>query len=145
MGFFDTMYATFFCDGFLGSSVQYDARPPWNESFLFAGPLLALFPAALMFVGAVRSALPGAWPLRAGIVWCAALVAVYFAAILDLYLRVPIYSTAKATYTLGLAPAYALLFAAGADRLAASKLGRTSTWVLLTCWMVAAYAAYFVR
>ena len=36
-------------------------------------------------------------------------IALYFAAFAYLYLTLPVYSTGKATYTLGLAPAYALL------------------------------------
>lgn len=141
MGYWDAMYATFWCDAFLGSAVQYDARPPWNESFLFSLPLLALFPTALMFVGMLRAAVAA----RAAFVLSAVLVAVYFAAVLDLYLRVPIYSTAKATYTLGLAPAYAVLFTAGADVLVRSAIGRTATFAWLAVCVVAAYAAFFVR
>jgi hypothetical protein len=74
----------------------------------------------------------------------AAALAVYLAAMIDVYLRLPIYSTAKATYTLGLLPCYGVLVAAGAAPFMRFRLPRALIFAALTCWAVAAYAAYFV-
>lgn len=145
LGFFDSMYATFWCDAFSGSAVSFDHRPPWNESFMISGPLLALVPATLMVAGAIRAAVNRQLPGRAAILWSVALVGTYFAAVLDLYLRIPIYCMAKATYTLGLTPAYALLFTSGADAVMKNTVGRSITCALLVCWAVASFLAFFVR
>ena len=71
-------------------------------------------------------------------------IALYFAAFAYLYLTLPVYSTGKATYTLGLAPAYALLGRCGMDFFGKRRLGRAISRAWFICWAVSAYAAYFV-
>ena len=73
-----------------------------------------------------------------------AAVLIYLAAIIDLYVRLPIYSTAKATYAVGLLPCYAVLIAAGTASFLRFRLPRALLFSGLTCWAVAAYATYFV-
>jgi hypothetical protein len=73
-----------------------------------------------------------------------AAIAIYLAAMVDLYLRMPIYSTAKATYTLGLVPCYGVVAAAGAAPIMRVRCLRSLVFAALACWAVAAYAAYFV-
>jgi hypothetical protein len=108
-----------------------------------AGALLAFVPMGLLLAGIFS---PWQKELRASryaLFFAVAAIALYLAAIVDLYVRLPIYSTAKATYTLGLVPCYAVLAAAGAAPLMRYRLLRTLTFSALTCWAVAAYAAYF--
>ena len=71
-------------------------------------------------------------------------VNVYISAILYLFLIIPIYSTAKATYTLGVIPCYAVLSAAGFDVLIRGPLRRAIVFGVIACWAVGAYLAYFV-
>jgi hypothetical protein len=59
-------------------------------------------------------------------------------------LHVPIYSTVKATYTLGLLPAYAVLGTAGLEVMMRGPISRALVGAGIACWAVAAYAAYFV-
>jgi Dolichyl-phosphate-mannose-protein mannosyltransferase len=143
MGFWDALYASFWCDGFLSSTVIFDAPPPWRMSFLIGGALLGLVPTGLMIAGAARALLDRRLAWRAAGLLALALVATYLAAMLDLYLRLPIYSTVKATYTLGLVPAYALLFVTGADLSIRSPLARGIVYALVACWALAAYLAYY--
>jgi len=143
MGFWDALYATFWCDGFLSSTVIFEAPPPWRMSFLIAGALLGLVPTALMLAGGARALLDRSLAWRAAGLLALALVGIYLAALLELYLRLPIYSTVKATYTLGLVPAYALLFATGADGSMRSRPARALVYALVTGWALAAYLAHF--
>jgi hypothetical protein len=59
-----------------------------------------------------------------------------------LYSVVPIYSTAKATYTLGLVPAYGLLGAEGLGLLRGRP--RAAMWGLAACWAAASLRTYLV-
>jgi hypothetical protein len=83
-------------------------------------------------------------PARSAQRLAAVAVLAYIAAALSLYLRLPIYSCAKATYTLGLLPCFAILAAAGFG----SVLKWTWSRALVNGWLVCAgaafYAAYFV-
>lgn len=139
-GFWDALYSSFWLDGTLSSMITYQGRPPWEYGCLAAGALLALPVMALLLVGAARAVLAPA--KRPEVALAAASVGVYLAALLALYAMVPIYSTVKATYTLGLVPAYALL---GAEGLSLLK-GRTraAVWGLLACWAAASLRAYLI-
>lgn len=145
MGLWDTLYATFWCDGFSSSVVAYDLRPPWADTYLIVGPLLGLFPMAMMLIGAAQTLIDRRAPARAASALSIGLVAVYLAAILDLYMRLPIYSTAKATYMLGLTPAFALLFAMGTDWIGRNAWTRRAIIGLFAAWLVAAYLAFFAK
>ena len=70
-------------------------------------------------------------------------LAIYYAAILDLNLRIPVYCMTKAHYTLGLLPCYGLLIAAGAEPFLRSRFIRALVNSAIACWAVAAYLAYF--
>ena len=80
---------------------------------------------------------------RPALVFAVAAIALYLAALVDLYVRLPIYSTAKSTYTLGLLPCYAILIAAGAAPLLRTRIGHGLAMSALACWATAAYVAYF--
>ena len=82
--------------------------------------------------------------LRPPLLFAVLAVATYFAAFAALYLTLPVYGTGKATYTLGLLPAYALLITAGAAPLTRRRIPRALLYGAMAAWAVAAYAAYFV-
>jgi hypothetical protein len=71
-------------------------------------------------------------------------VAIYLTAIFYIFLTVPILSSAKATYALGLIPCFALMGSAGFEALTKWRLLRAFVYGLFACWVVGAYAAYFV-
>jgi 4-amino-4-deoxy-L-arabinose transferase-like glycosyltransferase len=143
-GFWDSLYSTLWLDGGLSGIREYQYRPPWNYQFMLSGALLALVPTTGLLVGALttirRSSDQGLRPQFFSVL-C---MAVYGAALLYLYLTVPIWSTAKATYTLGLAPCYAVVCVMGLDVLSKNDLLRSMTNACLACWAVAAYCSYFV-
>ncbi|HEX9136429.1 MAG TPA: DUF2142 domain-containing protein, partial [Nitrospirota bacterium] len=142
-GFWDSIYSTFWLDGLNSSIVTYESGSPWNYNFMVSGALLSLLPAAgivlgfIMTLGRPRSTHPGQ-------VFSSYCIALYFAALLYLYIAVPIYSTAKATYTVGLLPCYVIMCVSGIDVLTGNKYARAAVYALLCCWSVSVYSSYFV-
>ena len=115
--FADAVYSTLWLDGQLSSAVVYTARPPWNYDFLLACAPLAIVPSALLVAGFIV-----AWRRHdARLVLLAATLGIYVLALLQQYVALPIFSTGKASYTLALLPAYAILTLSGLDALAGRR------------------------
>jgi len=142
-GFWDAVYSTFWLDGFLSSIISYKHRPPWNYRFMLSGALLSLLPAMGILFGFVR-AVAMRKGTRPGQLMSAYCIALFYSVLLSLYLAVPIYSTAKATYTVGLIPCYAILSVTGLDILAKNRYLGAALKALLICWAVTVYFSYFV-
>jgi hypothetical protein len=68
----------------------------------------------------------------------------YLAAIFYMFLTVPILSSAKATYALGLISCFALIGTAGFEVLTRLRFLRAAVYGLFACWAVFAYASYLV-
>jgi len=142
-GFWDSIYSTFWLDGLNSSIIAYEFRPPWNYNFMLSGALLSLLPAMGIILGFIISIRkPGL--AQPGQIFSAYCIAVYLVALLYLYVTVPIYSTAKATYTVGLIPCYAVMCATGFDFLTRNRYMRAAVYAILFCWAVSAYSSYFV-
>jgi len=142
-GFWDALYSSFWLDGTIGSTISYKFRPPWNYNFMISGAFLSVLPTAgillglIMAVGRPKTAKPGQ-------IFSTYSVALYFSALLYLYTTLPIYSTAKATYTIGLVPCYAILCMTGLDVITRNRYIAAAVSSLLICWAVASYCSYFV-
>ena len=143
-GFWDSLYSTLWLDGGLSGIGVYKYRPPWNYDLMISGSLLSLIPTAGILVGtAATLARPAdkAYRVQLFSVLC---VGIYVAALLYLYVTVPIWSTAKATYTLGLIPCYTVVCVTGLNYLSRNDLLRAAINGCLACWAVSVYCAYFV-
>jgi hypothetical protein len=146
-GFFsiwDGLFSTLWLDGNLSSMGTWETRPPWNETLLLSAP----WPGLLLTLAIGAGVLRGLWSrdasLRHGLQIAGVTLVLYLAATLVLFLEMPAYSQAKASYTLGLIPAYAVLCVAGLDLLPQRRLLRSAlTAFIITCSM-AAFATYFV-
>jgi len=143
-GFWDAIFSTFWLDGFLSSRVRYDWRPPWNYDLMLSGAWLALLPSAGILLGVLMVLRRPGRAMAHGQLFAVCCLGVYLAALLYLYLAVPIYTTAKATYTVGLTPCYAVLAATGLDILMRRPFLRALVYACVACWAVAAYLAYLV-
>jgi hypothetical protein len=142
-GLWDGLYSTFWLDGFLGSSIWEVAAPPWHFDAVVACALLALPLTLAGGVGALRSL---RIPRNAGqeiLLFASAAVALYLAAIFALFLSLPVFSTVKSTYTLGLAPCYGVLIAAGFERLPRHAAVRALVAGYLAAWLALVFRAYF--
>jgi hypothetical protein len=144
VSFWDAIYSTLWLDGFFSGMYTLNQRPPWNDNFMLAGAYLALVPTLFIFISVAALMRKSMRQSRKAILFAITCVAVYFAAIIDLYLRVPIYSAAKASYTLGLLPCYGILIAAGAEPFLRIRFFRALIMALIACWAIVAYLAYFV-
>lgn len=143
-GFWDGVYSTLWLDGFSSGLKTFKYRPPWNENFMVAGALLALLPSIFIITGATVVGLNKIAVYRNAAILSVGTIALFLVAMMDLFIRVPIYSTAKASYTLGLLPCYAVLAATGAEPFLRNRLVRSVSIAIFACWGFAAYAAYFV-
>jgi hypothetical protein len=74
----------------------------------------------------------------------AAGITLYLAAFFILCLEVPAFSQAKASYTLGLTPVYAVCCVAGLDLSPRNAIIRSAIAASVVCWSVLVYATYFV-
>lgn len=144
-GFWDSLYSTLWLDGNLSGLViknEVKLQPPWNYKFMLSCALLSIVPAVSMLIGIMKSiSKPSEHRAQFFAICC---IGVYYTALLYLYVIVPIWSTAKATYTLGLVPCYAILCVTGLDYLSKNYLLRAAINACLACWAVAAYCSYFV-
>ncbi len=143
-GVWDSLYSSLWLDSSVSGTVATPSSIPWNLSWMESGSWLALVPTGLMLAGLFSIWRKDMLRSRSAMLFAIAAILIYLAAILDLYVRLPIYSTAKATYMVGLVPCFAALAAAGASPFLRHRLLRALVLSSLTCWAVAAYVAYFV-
>jgi hypothetical protein len=143
-GLWDGIYSTLWLDGFLSSQFDVISFPPWNLDLMLSSVWLSLLPTAALLIGAVAIAIRPARAARSGELLALICLGTYFLATAYLMLRIPSFSTIKATYTMGVLPCYAIVAAAGFRPLVGRRPGRAIVNGGMTCWAVAAYAAYFV-
>ena len=142
-GFWDSLYSTFWVDGFLGGQVHNHANAPWNFSFMLSLPLLSLVPSLLITIGMVPITRNGRFSVSITGFLCTSCVIIYVAALLYFYIYVPTYVAAKSTYTLGLLPCYAILCAKGFDTLSRGKVTEAFLGCMIILWGVYSYISYF--
>ena len=145
-GFWDSLYSTFWLDGFWGGTLVEQFSPAWNLSFVAMGAWLALLPTAAIALGGVEAAKAPPGPRGRALRFSAACVLLYGAALLGVFLRHPYFSSAKASYALGIVPCFVALGCAGLERLhsaASSSRARAALLSAFACWAACSYAAYF--
>jgi hypothetical protein len=148
----DALYSTLWSDGFMNGYSEFKDRPPFHFRLMSCGLWLGAVPTALMLLAVarllvgrrrqtdqhVRSPVD---PTFVG--FAATTVTCFLVAILYVYLTLPTYSCAKASYILGATPCLALLVAAGFEELGRYRPLQIVTRGLLCCWAVIAYLTYF--
>jgi hypothetical protein len=142
-GFLDSIYSTFWLDGFLSSIITYEGHPPWNYGLMVSCAFLSVLPSVGIILGVLRALFIEKYASR-GTLFAVACIGIYLAAILFLYLKLPIYTTAKATYTLGILPCYAIVCASGMDLLMRNRVMTALVHAIIVCWGVVAYSSFFV-
>lgn len=142
----DGLYSTLWADGLCSGGTKLTFRPPWNYAPMIAGLWLALVPAGLATLGAIR--LVGRW-LRGAtfehLLW-PGLLGAYALAIAFMTLRVPSYAQAKAVYALGALLPLCVCLLAGLE-----GLQRLHRWLyrpgfaLLALWMLNVLASFWIH
>lgn len=143
-GIWDSLFSTFWADGGLSSVCAYKGRPPWNYDLMLSMLWFSLLPAAGIAIGIISGLTGTGEPMRSKLFFPAVCVVTYLLAVFYLFLVLPIYSTAKATYTMGLTPCYAVLGAAGLNVLMRGRISRGIVLGLFACWIICACGAFFV-
>ena len=144
VGIWDSLYSTMWVDAGLSGVASYDIRPPWNYPFLLSGAYLSLLPSAAIFLGALVSLRKTTWVNQQSLLFSISCIITYIFAILYMFLTLPIYSIAKATYMLGLTPCFAVLCAGGLDVLTRKPFLKATIYGIIACWAVGAFGSYFV-
>lgn len=146
MSFWDAIYSSLWADGFLSGSVIVPLDSiPWNMDWMEVGVWLAVLPSTCILTGVLRIGSQDTPAVRNVLLFATAAVGIYLAAVLDLYMHLPVYSTAKASYLLGMLPCFAILGGAGAGPWLRVRWMRVLFFSILTCWGVASYLAFYCR
>ena len=143
-GFADALYSTFWHDGYLSGKMLKATASPWNYDLLAAGTAFSLVPFSAMAMGALITFHKARDNRGQPLTFFLAAIIVYLAALLYLYATLPIYSTAKASYTMGLTPCYAAMAAVGAHYLLSRRYLGNLFMAMLTTWAVITYCGFFV-
>jgi hypothetical protein len=144
-GVWDSLYSTLWMDGLLSGISEFRFRPPWDYDLVLAGAWLSLVPSAALIAGVLLGARRESATVQRAILFARLGILLFLGAVLFLFVTVPIYSTAKASYALGLTPCLALLFVAGVRPLWRWRLLRAALSGWMVAWALASYLAYFAR
>jgi hypothetical protein len=142
--FADAVYSTFWHDGYLSGIIAKVQAPPWNYEFLATGIVLSLIPFMSMVFGCILTIRNSGKIEGLPLTFLMAAIFVYFSALLYLYAVLPIFSTAKASYTMGLTPCYAAMATVGSAFLLRFKVLKNIFVSLLITWAVITYCSFFV-
>jgi hypothetical protein len=137
------LYSTLWLDGFVSGTLAPPEAFPWNLRWVLAGAWLGLVPMGFLLASPATCWRSEFRPARWAMLFALSAIGIYLAAVVDLYIRLPVYSACKATYLLGLLPCIAVLAAAGAAPLLRYRLLRALAFAAVTCWGFASYVAYF--
>ncbi len=139
----DGLYSTFWLDG-LVSAVDESWRPLWNMPYMLSTAWFAIPMTIAILFGLLVTA-RRVWANVAPVeLFVLASIAVYMTAFVMLYLQLPIYTTVKASYLLGLIPCIAICFVNGVSILRNSRIGSRLIHGYLGAWCALTIAAYWI-
>lgn len=146
MGLWDGIYSSLWGDGYLSSAIVRSYAPNWNYDVMLGLYLLALPLTLAIVAGTVRALATTSLTLRGTLLRLAAvLLVLYLGAAFHIYASVPIYSAAKGSYLLVLAPCLAALAAWGVEPLLRHRAGQLSVAVVLGVWVSFAALAFVAQ
>ena len=139
-GFWDALYASFWLDGyFLSKAIP--PFPPWNYKWMLSCAWLAL-PATMALIFSFCKSFNNI--SRPVLILSRSAFLLYLSAMLYMYLTLPMYSIARATYTLGLLPIYGILITTGISPLTKHRLSESAVFGSLACLGTCVYFSYFI-
>ena len=141
-GFWDSFYSSLWLDGFVSGAAGLKSLPPWNYDIMLSSAWLSVLPTLAIIIASAAALLRPARSLEKGTLFSAIFLAVYIGALASLFMKLPIFSTTKASYTIGLTPAYAVLCASGLGILMRTAFLRAVAYGWIACWAAFAYMSY---
>ncbi len=139
----DALHSSLWTDGFLSDAIAPPQAVPWNVDWLVVIAPAGLVPAACVIAGLLRGPLQPAVPERPLLLFVSALLVAFMVAVVDLWIRLPIYSTVKGSYLLGLSPVFGVLAAEGCEPLLRGRWTRAGLLTILGSWAVAVHVAFW--
>ncbi|MDF1662356.1 MAG: hypothetical protein P1V97_11330, partial [Planctomycetota bacterium] len=144
-GLFDGLNATFWLDSHLSGSHPGKTIPGWNYEYLVTLTVLSIPMTLLMCAGFLKG-LQGCWKEELGPRHLIVLSVTVFLAVLVWHsLNHPFYCHRKATYALGVLPAFACLIGMGFELLPDRFAIRSITIGYMASWCIIVFIAFFVR
>lgn len=129
----DSLYGTLWGNGIVSG------QPDWNFGLMSCGLWLAIVPMLAIAIGVWQAISKR----NTCLIFAILSIGCFIPAILYVYLTLPIYSCAKASYMLGTTPCIGLLAAAGFNIVMKKKLPRAIAGGAIVCWAVVVYLTYF--
>lgn len=143
VGFWDSVYSNFWTDAGLGGFISKDGSSYWNLSFMLALPLLSLAPTIAILSGSLSIFKPRELKNNSILIFATACVTIYFAALMYMYILVPMHSQGRATYTMGIIPCYAILCAQGVSMFSKGAVTQGIFTGLLLVWGIFSFISFF--
>lgn len=140
----DCLYGTFWGDALCSGVLGPNYRPPWNPRLMLLTDWFALLPTALMLLAAlfaVFAADSKQRTYRRFTLFAVLGIGCFLVAILNVFLTLPIYSCAKASYMISATPCFAILAAGGFDYLPTWSRKPVLAWFITTAAL--GYASFF--
>lgn len=135
----DSLYGSLWGNGILSG------HAPWNTYLMYVGLFLSILPTLAIGIGMVRSVLGRPLSRPPEILQVATLaIGCFVAAIVYVYLTLPIYSCAKASYLLSTLPCLGLLAAAGLAGPFKIRWVRALLGGVLISWAATGYLTFMV-
>lgn len=139
----DAFYSSLWTDGWCSGMIVPERLSPYRGDWMATLAWLGLIPSICIVLGAISCLRDRAAPHRAGELVALAVCGIFVAAIYDLSLQLPIYSTCKATYMLGAAPCLAILAASGAKPILRHLWPRRVLVAGIAVWAVSVYTTFW--
>jgi len=139
-GVWDSLYSTIWMDGFIS---VYNLAP-WNYNFMLSLSWLSLPITLLLIIGLLIITVDIKRSCQDGRLFCVISIFLYLSVILYMFLTVPILSTGKATYAIGLLPCIAIVCAEGAKPFLKTPILKSMIAGIVAVWAVCSYCSFFV-
>ena len=141
--FWDGLYSTFWADGLLSGKINALGVPPWNYGAMRITIWLSLVVSLLIVAGVLRALVQRNSEGQDALGVMALTLVTTLGALLFIFVRVPIYSTVKATYLVALTPGFGILAAGGVASLERWPRLRPALFSVLLLWSASVLTSYF--
>lgn len=139
-GVWDSLYSTIWLDGFIS---DYNLAP-WNYNFMLSLSWLSLPLTLFLIIGFLIIIVDMKRSCQDGRLFCIISLLIYLFAILYMFLTVPILSTGKATYAIGLLSCIAVVCTEGAKLFLKTPILKSMIAGIVVVWVVCSYCSFFV-
>lgn len=144
-GFWDGLYSTFWLAGFhQPPDAKMASYPGWNYDFVLASAWWSLLPTLILIIGAAVILWSPLRAIQSGQIMAIFAVGGFIFAMAYLALRLPSFSTIKATYLLAVVTCISIIAARGFEPFLKYRVSRSLVYAGMAAWAVTVYAAYFV-